>query len=431
MKAGFARVSITPPMGTAMMGFGTRDREHGCRGVHDDIFVRALFLEHGGEQALIMGFDLCFLGREESDRYKGAIGRRMDVLPRQIMLNTSHTHTGTAVGPWCYGAFRPQDALYLQDIEDAVLNAALHAADTAQDVAVRAGMSRTALPMNRRRNEDGEIFNAPNPGGLVCDALPVTLFENAGGEPVALLFSVSCHPSIVSGFDISADYPGVAMAKIDAHLGGPCSLFLQGAGGNAKPKFMDSGKGRWPVGTWDMVQDSGELVADEVIQSLGDGTLAEIEPEIRSASVESAWPLQPAPDRFEFERVIAEGRLDHKRLWAERQIQRIDRGETLATHAPVTVQGVQLGKGLRLIGVEGELTAPHGIRIIETYKDGVTFPLGYVNGTGLYLVTSDMLDEGGMEVTSYLEYGFPAPLARGMEEVLRAALQEVRAMGVE
>jgi hypothetical protein len=221
------------------------------------------------------------------------------------------------------------------------------------------------------------------------------------------------------------------MAKLDAHLGSACSLFLQGAGGNAKPKFMDKGKGRWPVGTWDMVQDSGELVAGEVIQALGDGTLTEIEPEIHSASVESAWALQPAPDRFEFERVIAEAGLDHKRLWAERQIQRLDRGETLATHVPVTVQGIQVGKGLRLIGVEGELTAPHGIRIIETFKGGVTFPLGYANGTGIYLVTSEMLDEGGMEVTSYLEYGFPAPLAKGMEEVLRAALQEVRAMGIE
>ena len=48
MKAGFARVSITPPPGTGMMGFADRDIDHGCEGVHDDIFARALYLAHGG-----------------------------------------------------------------------------------------------------------------------------------------------------------------------------------------------------------------------------------------------------------------------------------------------------------------------------------------------------------------------------------------------
>ena len=61
MKAGFAKTRITPPVGTTMMGFGTRDMDHGCEGVHDDIYVRALFVEHGGEQALIMA-PSCFSG---------------------------------------------------------------------------------------------------------------------------------------------------------------------------------------------------------------------------------------------------------------------------------------------------------------------------------------------------------------------------------
>ncbi|MFO7976363.1 MAG: hypothetical protein R6V12_17210, partial [Candidatus Hydrogenedentota bacterium] len=33
MNAGFARVDITPPVGTTMMGFGARDMDHGCTGV--------------------------------------------------------------------------------------------------------------------------------------------------------------------------------------------------------------------------------------------------------------------------------------------------------------------------------------------------------------------------------------------------------------
>ena len=81
MRAGFARVSITPPVGTMMMGFGSRDRDHGCEGTHDELFVRALYLCHEGREALVMGFDLCFLDREEADRLKGAIGRRLELTP--------------------------------------------------------------------------------------------------------------------------------------------------------------------------------------------------------------------------------------------------------------------------------------------------------------------------------------------------------------
>ncbi len=44
MKAGFARVKITPPVGTRMTGFDGRDRKHGSGGVHEDVYARALYL---------------------------------------------------------------------------------------------------------------------------------------------------------------------------------------------------------------------------------------------------------------------------------------------------------------------------------------------------------------------------------------------------
>jgi len=73
---------------------------------------------------------------------------------------------------------------------------------------------------------------------------------------------------------------------------------------------------------------------------------------------------------------------------------------------------------VRLIAVEGELVAELGLLIRRFFGKGLTFVLGYSNGEGLYLPTSAMLEEGGYEVASYWEYGFPAPLAPGIEETL-------------
>ena len=435
MKAGFAKVSITPPIGTAMMGFGSRDREHGCEKIHDDIFVRALYLAHEGEEALIMGFDLCFLGREDADRYKGAIGRRIDLSPKQILMNTSHTHVGPSVGTWAYADYKPPDRLYLQELESATVIAAHSAKETAREVTLWAGTGKSALPMNRRgKDENGNMAMLPNPDGVVCDLLPVCLLKDLNDKPVSLLFSVSCHPSTISGFEISAEYPGVAMDRLDEYLGITGSLFLQGAGGDAKPVVIGKGEERWRVGDWADVNQAGAMVAQEVIDTIESG-LEQVEPEIRSAAVEMYWPLAPIPSRSWYETVAANSGgssvgEELKRLWAERQIERLDRGEKLPKKVPITCHGIQLGRGLHFIGLEGEAVAGLGLLILDFYKQGTTFPLGYTDGAQLYLPTEEMLDEGGYEVVSYFEYGQPAPLAKGFEGILRQSLEQLHSLGI-
>ena len=433
MKAGYARAAITPPVGTRMQGFSGRDRDHGCTGVHDDTFARALYLDHAQSEALIMGFDLCFLDREVADRLKGAIGRCVDLSPRQILLNASHTHTGPATHRWAYGDFLEPDRLYGRELESATVRAACQARDRAGEVTLAAGMTRTALPMNRRRQDaQGKVRFAPNPDGVVCDALPICLIQNTAGQPVCLLLSVSCHPSTIGGTEISADYPGVATQQLDAYLGADVSLFLQGAGGDAKACVIGQDSDRWRAATWDDVTAAGTIVAQEVIDALRAG-LHPVEPEIATCTTEMSWPLMPPMHRAGYE-ALASGPTgqaeDLERLWARRQVDLLDRGQTLATTATITAHGVQLGKGLRLVGLEGEPVAGLGTLMIDFYGQGVTFPLGYTDGTQLYLPTSAMVDEGGYEVDSYYEYGFPAPLAKGMEDILLGTLRQMRAHGV-
>lgn len=437
MKAGFARAAITPPVGTPMMGFAVRDRERGCEGAHDDLFVRALWLGAGADEALVMGFDLCFLGRADADRLKGAIGRRLDLAPRRILLNTSHTHAGPAVGTWAYAGFEAAeggaapDPLYLADLEAAVVRAACEARGAAQEVTLWAGATRSALPLSRRKPlADGTTAFRPNPDGLVCDHLPLCLLKNPAGQPVALLWSVSCHPSTVSGFLVSADYPGVAMQVLDAYLGTGGSLFLQGAGGDAKPRVIGEGEARWRVGTWDDVAAAGALVAEETIRGLEAG-LVEVTPELRAATVEMEWPLEPPPARAELEAWVAHPDTPAlRRLWARRQLHRLDRDGRLPASAPITVHGLRLGRGLRLVGLEGEAVAELGLLVKGFYDRGVTFPLGYCNGQGAYLPTSRVLEEGGYEADSAWEYGYPARFAKGTDAILLQTLRYLKEQGI-
>ncbi|NOZ21653.1 MAG: hypothetical protein GXP25_11280 [Planctomycetes bacterium] len=433
MKAGFAKVCITPPMGTRMYGFAGRDKGHGCEGVHDGLFVRAVYLSDEKEQALIMGFDLLFFGREDANRFKGAIGNKLDLAPRQILLNTSHTHCGPMTGAtWGYADYGHgvAERLYLDELEQAIVQAACKAKEAARPVTVEAGAGKSTTPVSRRKPDGkGGVTWAPYRDGVTCDDLPVCLFKDHAGKAVCLLFSISCHPSTISGYEISADYPGPAMDALDKHFGVECSLFLQGCGGDAKASVIGQGD-KWRGGTWDEVADAGRTAAKEVIETI-DAGLTPVEPGIRSSLIEMHWPLQELPTREDLEVIASDEKGNEiKRLWAKRQIERLDRGQMLRASVPVLLHGIALGKGLRLVALEGEAVAGLGLHIQDCYKgSGITFPLSYTDGMAMYLPTSAMIDEGGYEVVSYHEYGQPAGLAKGMEEIITGSLTKMEQDG--
>ncbi|MHB9028196.1 MAG: hypothetical protein ACYC9O_05465 [Candidatus Latescibacterota bacterium] len=437
--AGFARVKITPPAGTPMTGFGDRDWDpKGSRGVHDDLFARALYLSQGERKVIIMGFDLLFFSRDEADRFKGAIGRRLDLSASEILLNTSHTHTGPKVGTWYY---TPADPFYLNQLEKAIVQAAEQAKNSAREATLWAGAGTTRVPMSRRlKNDKGAIEFRPSPDGTVCNTLPVVMVKDREGKPISLLFAIACHPSTVKGVDrsyqFSADYPGAAMVKLDAWLGAPASIFLQGAGGDAKASVIGKGQTDWRAGTWDDVDAAGAMAADEVKGVVEKG-LVQVEPELRSASIAMDWPLAAPPDRKKLEETIknppvnAESSPEIMKLWAREQMAYLDRGWKLPTSVEITLHGVRLGNGLRLVGIEGEAVAELGNIIKNFYQTGVTFPLGYTDGAQMYLPSTPMLSEGGYEVESFWEYRQPAALAGGMERILTDSLGKLRAMGIE
>ncbi|MHB9132594.1 MAG: hypothetical protein ACYDBB_16110 [Armatimonadota bacterium] len=431
MKAGFARVCITPPLGSTVIGLFGDGGEHGAEEIHDDLFVRALYLTHGDEEVLIVGVDLLFFSRAEADRYTAAIGRKLGLAPRQIMLNTSHTHTGPSIGQWGHTVYtRLPDPLYLEAVEKGLVEAALNAKADACEVTLQAGVAHTTLPRNRRRlNAEGIAEWLPDPEGTIYNRVPICLFSDTAGKPVSLLFSVSCHLSTIRVPIISADYPGVAVARLNEYLGIEGSLFLQGVGGETKPIMVGLGD-TWISGTWDDVAAGGKLVADDVIDVLKTG-LQPVEPDLRACQIETSWPLQAMPhSREELEALRDDATSsDLRRRWAERTLLRMERGQ-LPTEIPILMHGVQLAEGLRLVSMEGEAVAEWGYFIEDFFGSGVTFPMGYTDGCQVYLTTSHMADEHGYEVDSYYEYGWPAPLATGMEETVAAGLKQLRQDGI-
>ncbi|HOF87834.1 MAG TPA: hypothetical protein PLZ36_06975 [Armatimonadota bacterium] len=427
MQAGFAKACVNPPLGMPMEGLG---QQGGIQAIHDDLYVRALYLAHGGEQVLIIGCDLLFFTRAQVDRLKGAIGRAVDLTPRQIFLNCSHTHAGPRLTPWSYtGEVEP---LYFAQVEAALTQAAAAAKATPTAVTLEAGMARTDVPVSRRKvDAAGKASWAPYRAGPVCDALPITLVTDADGRVVCLLFSVSCHPSTWYELDVSADYPGVATRLLNAHFDTDGALFLQGCGGDTKAYTIAVGEDHWRRGAWADVEQAGKDVADAVIARVAQG-LTPVQPDLAACRFDMPWRLEPIPPKDWFQGVLADpDERPERKSWAEEMLARLARFGSLPQTLPVGIHGVKLGAGLRLVGMEGEAVAEIGALLLDYYQTGVTFPMGYTDGAQIYLTVSHMREEGSYEVDSYWEYHVPAPLAAGMEETMLEALDELKACGID
>ena len=63
LEAGAAKIEITPPLGTPLNGYFDR-LGRGAVAVHDDLWVRCLYLSDGETQLLLVNADLCFIHPE-------------------------------------------------------------------------------------------------------------------------------------------------------------------------------------------------------------------------------------------------------------------------------------------------------------------------------------------------------------------------------
>ena len=293
-----------------------------------------------------------------------------------------------------------------------------------------AGTGSTCLPVSRRKPDElGRAQWAPYHEGEVCPAVPVVVLSDGDGEVLALVFSASCHPSMIYSLDISADYPGVAVAALNDRFHTEGAMFLQGAGGDTKPRQIAVREERWRPATWEEVEAAGLEVADAVSACVEAG-LTPVAPELRIAQRSLHFPFAALPLRADLERYAHNPQeRESRRLWAEEMLRLLNRTRTLPAGVDLGLHAVQVGKGLRLIGIEAELVGELGNLVLAEYDRGVTFALGYTDATRIYLPSNRMLPEGGYEVDSYWEYHRPGPLAPVVDEVLRAGLRDLRDSG--
>ncbi|MHB9031255.1 MAG: neutral/alkaline non-lysosomal ceramidase N-terminal domain-containing protein, partial [Candidatus Latescibacterota bacterium] len=422
---------------------GFAERDHCAEGIHDRLKATAIALSDGSSRAVIISLDILDFPDSLVDTIWRKVQTHYHLDPRQILINSSHTHAG----PMTWPRIRPKDCpnpehyvpdeRYIRILIENILTAVGKALGNIRPAHARWGCGETRIGICRRARDVsvyqgapsgylGIFANYPNPGKEVDRTCPVILFSEAEGRPLACIFGASCHPTTMShdNYFISAEFPGAARQIIEDRIGAP-ALFLQGIGGDVKPRRVVE-EGSFRSGTFADVEAVGTELAADALRVL-DAGLQPLDLRLRHALKRFPIPLAPGWEEAAYRRYLGEEHPVHRRVWAEWWLEKYRSGEPVPRELFMTLSILELSDDLRLLGIAGELLTDMGLKLKELFP-GTTLPLGYSNGRTAYIPDSNVLREGGYEALESVFFtpGMPAPWREDIDDNLMAAFQALQ-----
>lgn len=402
---------------------GYAHRTHGAEAVADELMLKVLALRHGGRLGALVTADLLWLRREAADALKAALACRYGMDPELVLIACSHTHSGPQTASDTPSIGRA-DAAYMRHLFAEALDATGRALAALRPVAgIRTASGRASLGVNRRVVLDGRARMLPNAEGPRDDeVLAAVLDGGADARPLAVLFQYTCHPTCLGTYDLSADWPGAAMRRVEADLGAPC-LFLQGCCGDVRPNVTGP-DGRFRSATVAETHAAGDAVGAEVVRLVRGGGGDAGRPLLAGRTLEVGLAYARVPSAEDLD---ALHRSAEPRLRALAEFLR-SRPERLAPAAPFRLHRVDLAEGLVLAGMEGEVCVGYGFECKRLGGGRRVVPVGYADGCTAYVPTADMFPYGGYEVDeAYPYFGLPAPFEPSVDGRVRAALARLLA----
>jgi hypothetical protein len=430
LTAGVSSVCITPQRPIWMAGFGARTKP--SEGKYQDLFVKALALQDSsGQRAVILTSDLVGVTRNWREPVLRQAKERFGLEPAQVLFNASHTHCGPEFRPVTDNVyFSRSDPEYAADLVKRTVAAIQQALDDLEEAQLWRARGSCTMGVNRRRPLAGDPKRVdpsllPNPQGLTDPDVPVLKVLRKDGKVKAVLFLYACHPTTMGGYLLGGDYPGFAQRYVEKEFPGATALFLQGCGGDIKPRNV-SGTGRFKDGPLEVVDGFGRELAQAVITALA-GKLVRVQGSLAARQGSVDLPAQPLPARAELE-ARATGK-DYRAEWARQTLASLKAGKDLRTSLAEIVQVIDIGDDFTLVGLSGEVCVEYALRLKrELGRD--LWVAGYSNDVSAYIPSARMVPEGGYEVErSLLGSSQPAPFQPGIEERIVAKVHELARAG--
>jgi hypothetical protein len=406
-KAGIANTVITPESSLWLAGYGHRD--HPSEGTLHDLQVKALAVEDiNGSKGVLVTSDILGFPRALSDRIKKELRVRLNLSEAQIILNSSHTHSGPVLPNSLVDIYKLDDRMqkkinaYESELEKKIINTVIKAFENLKPASIYAQNGVTRFQVNRRNNSESKIEFLTGLNGPNDYAVPVLKVVTEADAVLAIVFGYACHPTVLSHYLFSGDYPGFAQIALEEMHPESTALFFQGAGADQNPL---------PRRSVALAEQYGKTLAVAVDRVLKED-MQKLLPKLQVEYSEIHLPLSEPLSKEELKN-MAETKSGYQQNWAKRMLLEEEHG----TSYPYPVQIWNLG-GLPFVALGGEVTVEYAI---ETKKilGSKTFVLGYSNDLMAYIPSATVLKEGGYEgADSQMVYGMPALWEKGIDSLI-------------
>jgi neutral ceramidase len=418
-KAGAAKVDITPGEFMWMSGYGSRDRP--ADGKLTDLWAKALALEDSlGHRGVVITLDLVGIDRDTAARICTALAEKYGLQRSKIMICSSHTHSGPAVGRnlramWAWRLTeqqRRQIDEYTEDLVDKAVSVAGDALASLQPARLTVGSGSATFAVNRRTNPEAEVpvrRVAQTLQGPSDHDVPVLAVHDAAGTLRAVMFGYACHATVLDGFQWSGDYPAHAQMELERLHPECVALFWAGCGGDQNPL---------PRRTAALAEHYGRRLADAVdavvltsaMQNVG-GLLTTNYHEVELAFDSVPSQAQLAEDADSKDPYVASRA---KWLLAESEA-----GRQLSRSYPYPIATWKLGDEIQFVALGGEAVVDYALRLKGQLKGAQTWVAAYSNDVMAYIPSRRVLAEGGYEGGgAMVYYGLPSAWSPDIENTI-------------
>jgi len=261
LKIGVATMDITPTGPVWMHGYA--GRKSPSTGVFKNLSASCVVFDTGRTRAGIMAIDVCYIGTQQLAGIREA-AEKLGIPPHQMMVNSSHTHCGPS--------FSSRNADYLGLFGARTSNLVEAAVANLKEASLDYTVGQSLVGLNRRQvGKDGKIAGiAPEPRKRIDMDVPILRVLDGTNAVRSLLFGYACHPVTMGGYEISPDYPGPAREWIAAAFTNCQPVFLQGFGGDVRPRIATAnGKfGYVLVEGKEMLTELGHQLGRDVVSAV-------------------------------------------------------------------------------------------------------------------------------------------------------------------
>lgn len=416
-KAGVARKNITPSFSVWMAGYAARTAP--SDGKIDDLWAKALALEDAqGNRSLLITMDLLAIPKDFSDALRDKIERKYGLGRSQIILSSSHTHSGPVVGraleyiyPMGVKEWQQVDR-YTAQLEAMLFELAGESIDAMMPARIYTENGTARFQVNRRNNKENGLPATASLNGPNDYAVPVIKVEGLNKRLIAIVFGYACHPTTLSDNQFSGDWAGFAQTELEKIYPGTTAMFFQGAGADQNPIPRRS----LPLA----IQYGKQLAAS--VEAVLSGEMSKQQSQFSHQYNEIDLPFA-APPTMEQLKEISKGN-NYQARWAKGMMDEYKKKGSLMKTYPYPIQYWKIGnQSLFVMG--GEALISYAIQLKELYGQDI-FVMAYANDAVGYIPSAKVIDEGGYEGdTSQRVYGLPAKWDKQIEPMIIEAFKHL------